>query len=124
MGTSATIAKVTKGRRIVFITVHWDGYIYGCGVGNTLFKHYRTPSKVASLIALGDLSSLGCTTATSRSYHQRNGEDLLIHQTPNEQELLRTRFTDYQYLYKLGKWHIHLNGEFVAITDALIQEYS
>ena len=52
---SAIIAKTENGYAGIYC--HFDGY--ESGVGKTLLAHYRDPQKVAELIELGDISSLG-----------------------------------------------------------------
>lgn len=52
---SAIIAKTETGYAGIYC--HFDGY--PSGVGQKLFTHYQDPEKVAALIALGDISSLG-----------------------------------------------------------------
>ena len=55
MGTRSSIAiKTEDGIKAIYC--HWDGYVDHNG--RILREHYDTPSKVADLIALGDLSSL------------------------------------------------------------------
>ena len=52
---SAIIRKTDSGYAGIYC--HFDGYLEG--VGATLRDHYSDPGKVARLIALGDISSLG-----------------------------------------------------------------
>ncbi len=52
---SAIITKIDG--RYHGIYCHSDGYL--AGVGRTLLEHYSDPAKVAELLALGDLSTLG-----------------------------------------------------------------
>jgi hypothetical protein len=57
MGTRSRIAVRNPDNTYASIYCHWDGY--PTGVGQTLKDHYTTPEKVAQLIALGNISSLG-----------------------------------------------------------------
>lgn len=66
---SAIIAKIGEKYRGIYC--HFDGYIEG--VGHTLLKHYSDPDKVAALIALGDISSLGRDISETRAYHRDAG---------------------------------------------------
>lgn len=60
MGTRCRIGVVNPDGTITSIYVHNDGYPEGPhGVGYKLREHYTDPVKVAALIALGALSSLG-----------------------------------------------------------------
>ena len=57
MATRSTIAMKTATGKVQAIYCHWDGYLdYN---GKVLMTHYTDPAKVAEMIALGDLSSLG-----------------------------------------------------------------
>lgn len=56
MGTRSTIAiKTEDGIKAIYC--HWDGYVDHNG--RILREHYQDPTKIAELIALGDLSTLG-----------------------------------------------------------------
>ena len=57
MSTRCRIAIEQENGTIKSIYCHHDGY--KSGVGAILRKHYTDPDKVAELIELGDLSSLG-----------------------------------------------------------------
>ena len=57
MGTPSSIAMYMKDGSLRSIYCHWDGYPEH--VGNILKNHYTDPHKIAHLISLGDLSSLG-----------------------------------------------------------------
>lgn len=57
MSTRSYISKELPNGRYFGIYCHNDGYLNG--VGKTLCKHYTDEIKVDSLIALGDISSLG-----------------------------------------------------------------
>lgn len=57
MATRSRIGMEMPNGEIRSIYCHWDGYPEG--VGATLKGHYTNPEKVAALIALGDISSLG-----------------------------------------------------------------
>ena len=57
MATRSRIGMEMPNGEVKSIYCHWDGYPEG--VGATLKEHYTDPEKVAALIALGDISSLG-----------------------------------------------------------------
>lgn len=57
MATRGTIAVKNPNGTITAIYTHWDGYI--ANNGKILEKHYRDPHKIAQLMELGDLSTLG-----------------------------------------------------------------
>jgi hypothetical protein len=57
MATRSRIAIEQADGTVKSIYCHWDGYPKGNG--QTLVEHYGDRAKVESLIALGDISSLG-----------------------------------------------------------------
>lgn len=61
MSTSATIAVQHEDKTISSISVHWDGTLEY--VGAVLKKFHSTQQRVETLIAGGNISSLGITTA-------------------------------------------------------------
>ena len=131
MATRSFIAKKVKGGYIGIYS-HWDGYPTKPGVGWTLRKYYKSPSKVTQLIALGDISvlgenigkkhdfdkasragkysdrikSLGYTTA----YHRDRGEAWSQVKPKKVKTLLGLKKlagsygTEYLYVYENGKW--------------------
>lgn len=57
MATRSTIAYRTPEGRIVAVYCHWDGY--PSNNGRILQENYQQALKIAQLISLGDISSLG-----------------------------------------------------------------
>ena len=57
MATRSFIAMETADGKFVGVYCHWDGYLENNG--QILNDHYGDPKKVAKLISLGDISSLG-----------------------------------------------------------------
>lgn len=57
MGTRSNIVVEHKDGSFDMIYCHWDGY--PSNNGRILLEHYQDPKKIAKLLALGDLSSLG-----------------------------------------------------------------
>jgi len=71
MGTRSSIAiKTEDGIKAIYC--HWDGYVDHNG--RILREHYNTPSKVADLIALGDLSSLGTEIGQVHPFDRNHAE--------------------------------------------------
>lgn len=81
---SAIIQKTDDGFKGIYC--HYDGY--PDGVGKTLEAHYKDADKVARLIALGEISSLGAEVeptgphsfgnaqeGVTVAYHRDRGED-------------------------------------------------
>lgn len=84
---------------------HNDGYLEH--VGHILFEHYPTLDDVKALVNLGDLSSLGETLETTRSYHNWRGEDIIIETDYGEFNFWSCAFScgeEYVYLFKDGRW--------------------
>jgi hypothetical protein len=119
MGTrSGIIAKI--GNSYQGIYCHWDGYPEG--VGKTLKEHYTDPAKIAALIALGDISSLGERVApkegeahsfaspgngVTNSYRRDRGESGCEPRTGTltkiKQDLVRYN-AEYLYIWDGKKW--------------------
>ena len=59
MSTRSMIGMVEADDSVSAIYCHWDGYL--SHNGDLLDKHYDSDVKVAELLALGDLSTLGAT---------------------------------------------------------------
>ena len=57
MATRSTIAMVREDGSVAQVYCHWDGYLDNNG--RLLVNHYTDPAKVAELISLGAISSLG-----------------------------------------------------------------
>lgn len=57
MATRSFIAQKLIDGSFRAVYCHWDGYVEH--VGNILFHHYSDPAKLAALLSLGSLSSLG-----------------------------------------------------------------
>ena len=93
------------------IYVHWDGYPEG--VGNKLVKYYTNPEKIAKLLALGSLSSLGEEIETCRDYGKGRKEKTYFIEGDGFEtvvsEILETYYTlEYIYcfdIYDDKKWH-------------------
>ena len=60
MATISMIGMVEADNSVSAIYCHWDGYL--SHNGKLLDQHYDSDVKVAELLALGDLSTLGATT--------------------------------------------------------------
>ena len=92
------------------VYVHHDAYV--AGVGAILGGWYETPEKVESLLALGDLSSLGTTLADTVAYYRDRGEAMrmarIYHDIVAYRQNGRENFeADYLYLYDGGKWFVY-----------------
>lgn len=66
MATRSTIAMEYPNGTVAQIYCHFDGYLDNNG--SILNNHYRNPAKIAQLIDLGDLSSLGAEIGRKRPF--------------------------------------------------------
>ena len=73
MSTRATITLKMKQGGYKSIYLHFDGYEEYAGA--ILREHYNTYEKVEQLIALGDLSSIGCLINPTTSDHSWNNPE-------------------------------------------------
>ena len=60
----------SETKEYTYIYCHWDGYIENNG--KILLEHYKDPVKVAQLLALGNLSSLGNLVEPTSEDHDFN----------------------------------------------------
>lgn len=116
MGTPCMIGFEHTPGQVSFITVNYDGYWSGAGV--TLMEHYQDREKVAQLIALGDLSSLGTEIGEKQDFDRptnrdwccaygrdRGEEDVEAGHGPMAEFWLVSRNYGYTYLFdKDGVW--------------------
>lgn len=120
---SAIIAPCVGGFRGIYC--HCDGYVKG-GVGETLFRHYTDSEKIAQLLDLGDISSLGERVnpigahsyerperGTTVAYHRDRGEELYAaEQASSVKEVDQAFDGPYSYFWDGTKWFC--NGEELA----------
>ena len=111
MSTNSMIArKVDAGYECIYN--HWDGYIAHLGV--TLRDAYNTDELVASLIALGDCSSVSLTLDECEFYHRdrnANGNEKWENVKPCIYPTLIKAIAAYQnhynYVWDDGEWKIY-----------------
>jgi hypothetical protein len=119
MSTKSNIGIRETDGTVKTIYCHWDGYPKG--VGKTLIEHYLMRDKIESLIALGDLSSLGeQPEPTGRvahtfeepedgitvAYHRDRGNDLSQARTDKSlQAFVDSDVEEFGYVYtQYGEW--------------------
>lgn len=107
MSTRGAIGMRQPDGTIRAVYVHHDAYV--AGVGAILGGWYETPKKVESLLALGDLSSLGTTLADTVAYHRDRGEVMRTARNYRDIDAYRRNGrhdcgADYLYLYDGGRW--------------------
>ena len=127
MSTRSTIAMVTSRGDIYSIFCHWDGYPEY--VGKILDTRYTDEKRVAKLMDMGDLESLGKTLAKCR-FHRRDfgcsEEDSrkVTHKSLPEAVAAMDAelgLREYLYLFADMRWMVHaLDGDgFYRLRDAL-----
>lgn len=125
MGTrsSITIYEESVNGKGIYTGVycHWDGYL--SHNGEILISQYNTANKVAELISLGDMSSLGETPFPDPNkphtfdksqegvcvyYHRDRGENWETTKpriSDNEAEFYNSLKQEYNYLFRDGEWY-------------------
>lgn len=122
MSTSCTIAMQNANGTISAIYVHWDGY--PDGVGQTLLDSYNTAERIAELVSLGNVSSLGNTIASTRFYARDMGrtEQSAKIYTCNPANVNWGQ-GDYNYIWLDNSWKIWDNftddaqGDLLPLSD-------
>jgi hypothetical protein len=118
MATRSTIALEFEDGRVGVVYCHWDGYL--SNNGRILQKHYQDPAKVAELIALGNLSSLGVNIGEKHDFDADTKDCTFYgrdHDRPidNQADFYKNfgeylmNFTSQEYNYILrrdGKWYV------------------
>jgi hypothetical protein len=117
MSTRSRIGYVEKDGSVVSIYSHWDGY--PSHHGTILLNHYKTLSKVKSLVKLGAISSLGTKVSTKKphtfdrpqadvtvAYHRDRGEDFEQIKYNGVDEFVHGDIDEWGYLFKDGKWYV------------------
>ena len=105
MATRSRIAIKHENETIESVYCHWDGYPQANGA--TLLEHYTDKNKVAALISLGSLSSLGQTPVSTVAYHRDRGEDLAIKKHYGSiLTFFQSDIEEWGYLFdaKTGEW--------------------
>lgn len=131
MATRSNIAMKTPEGRIVSIYAHWDGYPEHNG--EMLRRYYTTTDKVAELINLGSISSLGSEIGVKHqfssldanmtsdefdakygkmttAYHRDRGEELRV-STYNDIPSWIEDMEEYAYLWNGKDWLVNDHGE-------------
>jgi hypothetical protein len=119
MGTPASIGYEHPTYLTVDATrVNYDGYV--SYLGSVLLEHYSDPKTLRELIALGELSSVDTTPATSVAYGRDRGEeDMTFTSYVNVARYLH-RAEHYAYLYGAdGEWYVVIEGERMPLKEAI-----
>lgn len=107
MATPAAIVKTIAKQEWLWSYVHYDGYLQH--TGNILCNHYKLEDEVDALLKLGDLSYLGKTRETTKSYYY-DMFDINPRNLAKNTWYFRT-FSKFKfiYLYENGEWFHILN---------------
>lgn len=139
MSTRSLIGRLLPNGNVEYVYCHSDGY--PSHNGRILNTYYSDPAKVAELMALGDLSSLGANIGVTTDFNTRDfdtpeakrqcyaygrdrGEnDIKAGNVVNETAFGRALKAGpaYHYLFKDGQWYgKHASAKnFVPISDML-----
>lgn len=132
MATRSFIALQKSKGLLEGVYCHWDGYVRGNG--QILLRHYRDPEKVAQLLSLGDISSLGPEIGDPHDFLDRGplssttfyGRDR--GETGTESRRFRTqkgmlkhaadRGCEFVYLFQFnGWWYAERGPQFFGLND-------
>ena len=126
MLTNASITYRYANGSFAQIYVHFDGYLDH--TGKMLNTHYTDPAKVAKLIKLGSLSSIGPEIGTKHDFEERIIEECNAYgrdrgERCQSAELFKNfeEFVDegdhqqYNYLFQDGSWYVA--NSFGALED-------
>lgn len=133
MATRSNIGYTLPDGNVRYIYCHWDGYPENNG--NILQEHYQAAYKIAQLIELGDLSSLGAEIGVKHNFDERvdaqtlaetrctfygrdRGEQNVEPQTGTADDMLEN---DYAYLWNGTEWMIksQRNNDFVPLVQVI-----
>ena len=136
MATRSTIALEFADGSVAQVYCHWDGYL--SNNGKILFENYADPFKVAGLIKLGDISSLGPGLGDKHDFNDAASyPDTTFYGRDRGETGTEARwFKDYadyrknaqgeEYNYILrtdGNWYVEFYGEFDGLlSEALERE--
>lgn len=114
MSTHATIAVLHKDGTITQIYCHRDGYLEHCGI--TLNTHYSDQNKAEELVHNGHLLDLDDSIERCITLYDMSEE--YIYKSYAEYEK-KSRFEEYNYLFKNGEWEVTFDDEFMSLNEAL-----
>jgi len=132
MATRSLIGKLNSDNTVNYIYCHWDGYVDHNGA--ILQEHYNTPEKVDTLLALGDLSSLGNKIGEKHdfdsklngdwctAYGRDRGETGVSVKTTTRRLYPKNTnpYVDFVYLYtEDGVWEVNSGDGWKLVEDLL-----
>lgn len=107
MATRSTIAIQNADKTVTGIYCHSDGYLsYN---GQILFDHYTDEASVRALIELGNISTLGNTTDSTKAYMRDRGEQGQEASTAhNWRQFIAENGQEFDYLFVPGEgWMVN-----------------
>lgn len=136
MATRSTIALEFADGSVAQVYCHWDGYL--SHNGKILLENYSDPFKLAGLIKLGDISSLGpgigekhdfnnaASYPDTTFYGRDRGETGVDARWFKDYADYRANAQSEEYNYILrtdGRWYVEFYGEFDGLlTEAFERE--
>lgn len=103
MATRSFILKRSTDGNLTGIYCHWDGY--PAGVGRRLADNYVDPTKIDSLLALGDISMLGRELNDTIAYCRDRKEDMsLPYVFTSIDSIRKDNGCEYAHVYDNGGW--------------------
>lgn len=110
MSTNCTITGLGSDGKRKTIFCYWDGY--KSHVGAILHDHYTDTSKVAALIDLGNLSSLGteCDCPQGHSWETPVAGKTVAYHRDRGEELRFNGYGEQSYNYSHNGYFWRLNG--------------
>ena len=120
MGTRSAIGYKTPEGKVRGIYCHYDGYI--AHNGKILQEHYQAAYKVAQLVELGDMSTMGEEVGRQVDFNDRSahqGQCVYYGRDRGESDVETQTYEtigdfvdafagcEYFYIYANGKWLVH-----------------
>ncbi|MDB5595307.1 MAG: hypothetical protein JWM36_2268 [Hyphomicrobiales bacterium] len=125
MATPARIIVHCSDAKWRNIYLHFDGHL--CAAGAKLHHHYSTQRAAEALVAMGGLSSLAQTLASSEFFNRDLGRklEILTRVTLDQAWADDEHDVAYTYLWHDGAWHGNESCEpMLRFNDALIAGFS
>lgn len=124
MATRSFIGKINKDDTITAIYCHFDGY--PAHTGKVLIDNYITESQVDSLLAGGDMSSIGSVLDDCIFYKDRGEEHTESRVYPAFEIFMRAGrevWAEYFYLFNHDFWGCwDADGERVDLSQVIMRE--
>jgi len=123
MSTRSAIGYMTPTGSVRTVYCHFDGYIID-GVGEMLATEYQAAYRVAQLVEMGDISSLGRTPFTTTFYgRDRKETEIETQEYSSVQAFVDNYGDDFEYIYMYGRdgWLVKTEGRDWTRLDSTIE---